>query len=71
MTISSHSVNTDCSKRLFSGVMSHDQNIVNMHDIVYKSGKHNFKKSRIPLNTNWNITYLRNTLVDYDDKDIM
>ena len=48
-TISSVRVDTDRSKTLCPGVMSHNQDIVKMHDIIYKSGEHNFKKSRIPL----------------------
>ena len=45
-------------------------NIVQLHNVVYESGLPNYQGLRIPLETHWNVSYLRDVLKDYSDYEI-
>ena len=44
--------------------------LLRLHETVKKSGKPNMLGCRIPLDTCWNIKFLKKELSDYVDKDV-
>ena len=44
---------------------------VNANRLVRESEVHNYKKERIPVNTNWNLEVLEEMLCNYEDKEVL
>lgn len=57
--------------RPVSSVISRElSDIVELHNVVFDSGLPNYKGLRIPLQTHWNVSYLRDVLKGYSDYEI-
>ncbi len=45
--------------------------IISAHEAIRRSGKPNFRRCKVPVRSNLNISFLENELVNYHEKDIL